>query len=260
MKNLRVFKNDQFGEVRTMLVNGEPWFIAKDVCNVLEIENSRKAVARLDDDEKNSVTLSDGKRGNPNMIAVNESGLYSLIMSSRKPEAKKFKKWVTSEVLPDIRKHGVYITDALMADQQKLQIVMTNYIAEKEARLLVERQVKLLEAVVEEQKPKVELWEKFCDTEGLTSIGSFAKIMLIEFNSNVLGRNDIFQYLRDKKVVNKGNVAYKKYVDRGLCVIKKTTHRVSDGKLMTFETTLLTPKGAEWLLRKIEKDSFSWVA
>ena len=91
--------------------NGDPWFIAKDVCEILGLDNVTKALYGLDDDEKNTVTIGKGIRGNPNRTIINESGLYSLILRSRKPEAKAFKKWVTAEVLPSIRKRGMYATE-----------------------------------------------------------------------------------------------------------------------------------------------------
>ncbi len=96
-------------KVRTVLKDDEPWFVLKDVCEILDIGNSRMVSERLNDDEKNSVSITDGNRGNPNFTVVNESGLYNVIFLSRKVEAKKFKKWVTSEVLPSIRKTGSYI-------------------------------------------------------------------------------------------------------------------------------------------------------
>lgn len=95
--------------VRIIDQNGEPWFIAKDVCDVLGLTNTTEALRDLDEDEKNYFRIPEVKRGNPNLLVVNESGLYSLILKSRKPEAKRFKKWVTSEVLPSLRKHGGYL-------------------------------------------------------------------------------------------------------------------------------------------------------
>lgn len=100
--------------------NGEPWFVAKDVCDILGLENSRKATAELDPDEKNTVTIKDGIPGNPNKTIISEPGLYTLIIRSRKPEAHEFKRWVTHEVLPTIRKHGAYMT------QQTLDKALTN--------------------------------------------------------------------------------------------------------------------------------------
>lgn len=105
--NLQIFENKEFGKVRTIVKNSEPLFIAKDVCDILGLSNSRQAVSRLDNDEKNTVTLNDGI-GNPNKTVVNEYGLYNLVLASRKPQAKAFKRWITHEVIPAIRKTGKY--------------------------------------------------------------------------------------------------------------------------------------------------------
>ena len=113
---MQIFNNEQFGEVRTILKDGEPWFVAADVCKALEIANSRDAVSRLDDDEKNTVVLTDGIRGNPQKVIVNEPGLYALVLGSRKPEAKMFKRWINHKVIPSIRKHGLYAADELLAN------------------------------------------------------------------------------------------------------------------------------------------------
>jgi len=117
MENLRVFSY-QGSNVRTVTINGQPWFVAKNVCDILELANVGQALSRLDDDERNTITLNDGTPGNPNVAIVNEPGLYSLILSSRKPEARNFKRWVTHEVLPQIRQTGAYLpqspTEALL--------------------------------------------------------------------------------------------------------------------------------------------------
>lgn len=105
--NLQIFENKEFGKVRTIVKNSEPLFIAKDICDILGLSNSRQAVSRLDNDEKNTVTLNDGI-GNPNKTVVNEYGLYNLVLASRKPQAKAFKRWITHEVIPAIRKTGKY--------------------------------------------------------------------------------------------------------------------------------------------------------
>ena len=118
---IEVFKNEQFGEIRTALIENEPWFVAVDVCRALEIGNSSQAISRLDADEKMITLISNegNKRGNPNMTVVNEPGLYTLILSSRKPEAKAFKRWITHDVIPMIRKTGGYMTDSLLERIQK---------------------------------------------------------------------------------------------------------------------------------------------
>lgn len=105
---VKVFENEQFGQVRTVMIDNEPWFVGADVCKALDLSNSRDAMSRLDRDEKNTVALTDGNRGNPNVTIVSESGLYSLIMRSRKKEAVQFKRWITHDVLPSIRRTGSY--------------------------------------------------------------------------------------------------------------------------------------------------------
>lgn len=106
-KSLQVFSFEE-NEVRVVMKNGEPWWVAKDVCDILELSNPTEAVRNLDEDETISLRISEGIRGNPNMTVISESGLYSLIFRSNKPEARKFRKWVTSEILPALRKHGNY--------------------------------------------------------------------------------------------------------------------------------------------------------
>ena len=112
---MQVFNNPEFGEVRVVTINKEPWFVGKDVAVALGYRNVRDAISKhVDGDDKNTVVIRDGIQGNPNMTIINESGLYSLILSSKLPTAKKFKHWVTSEVLPDIRKHGLYATESVL--------------------------------------------------------------------------------------------------------------------------------------------------
>ena len=126
--------------VRTVFKEGEPWFVLKDVCEILDIGNSRMVAERLDDDVKNSVSITDGNRGNPNFTVISESGLYNVIFLSRKPEAKKFKKWVTSEVLPSIRKTGSYVQTP------------KTYIQALEALLETEREKERLKIELDESK------------------------------------------------------------------------------------------------------------
>ncbi len=113
---MQVFTSEQFGNVRAIIRDGEPWFVAADVCKALEIGNPSQAISRLEDDEKMNTLISNegNQRGNPNMTVVNESGLYALIFGSRKPEAKVFKRWVTHEVIPSVHKHDAYLTSEVL--------------------------------------------------------------------------------------------------------------------------------------------------
>lgn len=133
MTEMQVFTNSELGSVRTVAINDAPWFIGKDVAEVLGYKNSRDALAKhVDEEDKNTVAIHDGIQGNPNQVVVNESGVYSLIFSSKLPAAKKFKRWVTSEVLPAIRKYGVYASTDLLRDQLALKQALNDLTAERD--------------------------------------------------------------------------------------------------------------------------------
>lgn len=138
MNELKVFEKEEFGKVRTVMQDGQPWFVAKDVCDVLGLDDVSKAVERLEDDERlvRKIFVSGQNR---DVLTVNESGLYSLIIRSNKPEAKAFRKWVTSEVLPSIRRHGMYATDELLANPDFAIEVFTRLKEERQARVEAER-------------------------------------------------------------------------------------------------------------------------
>ena len=165
---LMIFENDAFGKVRTLNLNGEPWFVAVDVCSVLDLSNPTIAVSRLDVDERAKFNL--GRQGDATI--VNEPGLYTLVLGSRKPEAKAFKRWITHEVIPAIRKHGVYITDEklkLFAEHPELldALMKSLYAAHAEnLRHRAERQTLL---------PKADYYDAFMDADGCTNLRTTAK-------------------------------------------------------------------------------------
>lgn len=138
-KALQVFNNPEFGSVRTVVIDEEPWFIGADVATALGYTNPRKALGdHVDGEDKNTVTIRDGIKGNPNKTVINESGMYGLIISSKLPTAKKFKHWVTSEVLPDIRKHGMYakqsVINMMINDPDSCIALLTKYKEEKQEK------------------------------------------------------------------------------------------------------------------------------
>lgn len=165
---LMIFENDAFGKVRTLNLNGEPWFVAVDVCSVLDLSNPTIAVSRLDEDERAKFNL--GRQGNATI--VNEPGLYTLVLGSRKPEAKAFKRWITHEVIPAIRKHGVYITDEklkLFAEHPELLDALMKSLYATHAENLrhrAERQTLL---------PKADYYDAFMDADGCTNLRTTAK-------------------------------------------------------------------------------------
>ena len=154
---------------------GEPWFVAKDVCDILGLENSRKATAELDPDEKNTVTISDGIPGNPNKTIISEPGLYKLIMRSRKPGAKEFQRWVTHEVLPQIRRTGGYVptTDA---DDDMTILAKAVLVAQKTIELK-NQQLRAKDAQIKELEPKAQALDAFTDVEDKLLVRDAAKIL-----------------------------------------------------------------------------------
>ncbi|KAF0524329.1 phage antirepressor [Pediococcus pentosaceus] len=172
MNELQNF-NFEGNEVRTVLINDEPYFVGKDIADVLGYSNSRKAlIDHVDEEDKNTVTIRDGNKGNPNQVVINESGMYSLVLSSKLPNAKKFKRWVTNEVLPSIRKHGAYMTDekieeALLNPDTIINLA-TQLKEEREGRLIAEQQVK-------EFQPKVSYYDRVLSNDALMTISLIAK-------------------------------------------------------------------------------------
>ncbi|MEA5057267.1 MAG: BRO family protein, partial [Anaerotignum propionicum] len=169
MHEIKIFENEEFGQVRTLLIEGEPWFVGKDIAEILKYSNTRKAIAdHVDDDDKtDGVTIRDSIGRSQKPIIINESGLYSLIMSSKLPTAKRFKRWVTGEVLPSIRKHGAYITmpklEEIMANPDSLELLLKQLLAETQKNKELEQQLTVL-------IPKGEYYDKLIETEMLTNL------------------------------------------------------------------------------------------
>ena len=174
MNQLKVFANPTFGSIRTLNIDGEPWFVGKDVADILGYTNPRDALAKhVDDEDKNTVAICDGTPGNPNTTVINESGLYSLVLSSKLPTAKKFKRWVTSEVLPAIRKHGGYVAgQEHMSDEElmaKALLMAQKTIADRDAR------ISALQVEVAVAQPKAAYFDELVDRNLLTGIRETAK-------------------------------------------------------------------------------------
>lgn len=140
METVEVFKSNEFGEVRTVVINNEPYFVGKDVAKILGYSNTRKAIVDHVDEEDKGVTKCDTHGGTQDLTVINESGLYSLILSSKMPNARRFKRWVTSEVLPSIRKHGMYAVDELLENLDLLIKVATELKDERQRRAIVEKE------------------------------------------------------------------------------------------------------------------------
>lgn len=205
MKDLAVFENKEFGKVRVVMIDNEPWFVGKDVAEILGYKNVRDAILKhIDEDDKNTVAFRDGNKGNPNLTVINESGVYSLILSSKLPTAKKFKHWVTSEVLPTIRNYGMYATAELLQSPDFLIMVAQKLKADKE-------RIEALEGTVSELAPKANYCDIILGTPDLVPITLIAK----DYGLTAQWLN---KYLCDKKVQYKMDKTYvltKKYADKG---------------------------------------------
>lgn len=222
---VEIFKNEQFGEVRVISKENEPWFVVKDVCTILDLSNPTVAIQNLDIDEVTKLNLG-GQIGETNLI--NESGLYTLIIRSRKEEAKKFRRWVTSEVLPSIRKHGMYAQDELLDNPDLLIAAATKLKEERAARLLAEKQRdKLL------HQNKLYTTSEIAKELGLSSATKL---------NNLLAEQKV-QYKQ-----NKTWLLYSKYAELGLVSIKQDIldngHIIYDRKW--------TGKGRDFILNKFE--------
>ena len=223
-------------EVRVLIgIDGEPWWVAKDVCDILTIESNQ--TRRLDDDEK-GMRLIHTHGGDQEMTVVSESGLYSLILGSRKPEAKIFKKWVTGTVLPSIRKTGVYSLDM----PKTLPEALRAYALEIEKS--DELNKKLIEA-----KPKIDFFNQVADSKDAIDMGTVAKVL----NCGI-GRNDLFQLLRDKQILMEGNIPYQTYIDREYFRTIEQKYNTPDGSTHISIKTLVYQKGLEFI-RKIIVDA-----
>ena len=246
-KELQVFSYEG-NEIRTVRRGGEPWWVLKDICAVLDISNSRDAAFRLDEDEKDDVGITDAIGRQQNTTIISESGLYNVILLSRKPEAKKFKRWVTHEVLPTIRKHGAYLTPAkleeLMNDPDAWIKVLT---ALKDERAAKER----LQLEAAENKPKVVFADAVSVSDGTILIGELAKIL--KGNGIEIGQNRLFEKLRQDGylIKRKGtdyNAPTQKAMELGLFRVKETAITHSDGHVTISKTTKVTGKGQQYFI------------
>lgn len=234
-------------EVRTVTIDNEPYFVGKDVATILGYQNASKALSdHVDDDDKlNNKSLSSlGQRGG---WIINESGLYSLILSSKLPQAKEFKRWVTSEVLPTIRKHGMYATEQLL-DNPDFAIEVFN-------RLKEEREVrKSLEAKIETDKPKVLFADAVNASQTSILVGELAK--LLKQNGVDIGATRLFAWLREngyliKRKGSEWNMPTQRSMEMKLFEVKETNITHADGHITTNKTPKVTGKGQIYFINKL---------
>lgn len=244
MNELQVFKNQEFGSVRTLVVNNEPWFVGKDVASILGYKKPENAIANHVDDDDKTTTLIQGTGSNykSKTLIINESGLYSLVLSSKLPSAKKFKRWVTSEVLPALRKTGQYQVKELSG-------------SELMAKALIEAQSVLAakDKQIEQMKPKVVFADAVATSHTSILVGELAKIL--KQNGIDMGQKRLFAWLRENGylIKRKGtdyNMPTQKAMDLGLFEIKEGSYVNGSGANITTKTPKVTGKGQQYFINK----------
>lgn len=251
MEQIQTFTSEEFGSVRTTMINDEPYFVGKDIAEILGYSNTRDALQKhVDDEDKNSVAIRDGNKGNPNQTVINESGVYALIFGSKLPSAKKFKHWVTSEVLPKIRKSGAYLTDEKAYDITHNKSSLIDLLQQ------AADQLKEKDVVIEHMKPKALFADAVNDSETDILIGDLAK--LIKQNGHDIGQKRLFAWMRDNGYLIKSgsskNMPTQKSMQLGLFRVKERTINNPDGSVRITKTTKVTGKGQIYFVNKFCKE------
>ena len=248
---LQVYKNAEFGSVRTTTIGGQPYFVGKDVADILGYSNTRKAlIDHVDEEDKDDVTIRDAIGRNQTMTAINESGLYSLILSSKMPNAKKFKRWVTNEVLPAIRKHGLYATDDLIANPDLAIAAFTALKEEREKNKELMAAVAIGQQQIAEMKPKATYYDVVLKCRDAVNISVIAK----DYGWSAMRMNE---YLHDRGIQFKqGDIwlLYQKHAPNGYT--KTNTHIYEDSKGIqhTKVHTKWTQKGRLFIYEQLKAD------
>lgn len=250
MSNIQIFENPEFGSIRTVEINNEPWFVGKDVAEALGYKDTVNAMKQHIDGEDKlgwQITTSGQKR---EVTVISESGVYSLVFSSKLPKAKEFKHWVTSEVLPAIRKHGGYLSpekiEEVLSDPDTIIKLATNLKEEQAKR-------REAEAKLEKAKPKMIFADAVSASEQTILIGDLAK--LIKQNGHDIGQKRLFQWMRDNGYLIKRNGAdynspTQRAMEMGLFRIKESTVVKPDGSTSINKTTKVTGKGQQYFINK----------
>ncbi len=251
MSDLQIFSNEEFGEIRTVTIDNEPWFVGKDVAVALGYSNASKAVSTHVNEEDRILKTLEADSQNGNVVKtqtalINESGLYSLILSSKLESAKKFKHWVTSEVLPSIRKHGMYAVDDLLNNPD---MAIKAFTALKEER----EKNKLLQEDVKRMKPKEIFADAVSTSRTSILIGDLAKI--IRQNGIETGQKRLFEWMRENGYLIKRNGADRnmptqRAMEQGLFEVKESTVNNPDGSVRINRTTKVTGKGQQYFINK----------
>lgn len=250
MNDLQIFKNEEFGEIRTAEIDNEVWFVGKDVAVALGYTNARKAILDHVDEDDKGVTKCDTLGGVQDLTVINESGVYALAFSSKLPKAKEFKHWITSEVLPSIRKNGGYISgQENMTDDELLAnavLVAQRKIAERD------KVIRAQDKKIEEMKPKAIFADAVSTSHTSILIGDLAK--LICQNGVQIGQKRLFEWLRNNGYLVKSgsskNMPVQRYIEQGLFEVKESSIQNPDGSVRITRTTKISGKGQVYFVNK----------
>lgn len=248
MNNIQLFNSPEFGQIRTITDNDGIYFVGKDVAQALGYSNQRDALARHVDDEDKGVVKRDTPGGVQDVTTINESGLYSLVLSSKLPSAKRFKRWVTSEVLPALRRQGGYMLTG--ANETPEQIMAR-------ALKIADEALKRKDAIIEEMKPKALFADAVGASDNTCLVGELAK--MLRQNGVDIGANRLFKRLRNEGFLGKYgsnyNVPTQRSMELGLFRIKETTIQHSDGHVTLQRTPKCTGKGQCYFMKRYASQS-----
>lgn len=243
---IKIFENEKFGRIRTITKDGEPWFVIADVCRALEIRNSRMVAGRLDRDELMSVKLTSGGQRRE-MTVINESGLYAVIIRSDKPQAQSFRKWLTSEVIPTIRRTGGYVSNEEMFIENYLPFLDEPY---RDLFRLQMTAIEKLNERIRHDKPLVEFANQVSNTNNLIDMNVMAKLARAE---NIpVGRNKLYGWLKRKGVLMANNLPYQTFIDRGYFSVKESVFETAT-MTKTYQQTFVTGKGQRFVITLLRK-------
>ena len=254
MSNLQIFKNSKFGEIRGLEIEGEPWLVGRDIAVILGYAKPHNAISRhVDEDDTLKQGITDKLGRMQETTLINESGFYSLVLGSKLPEAKEFKRWVTHDVLPTIRKHGAYMTpqkiEEVLLNPDTIIQLATTLKEEQQKRLEAERQI-------EEQKPKVLFAEAWEVSEHSILVGEMAKLLARNGLEN-MGQNRLFKWLRANGYLHKSGQQYnlptQKSIELGIIEVKTRTIANPDGSVRVTKTPKITVKGQIYFLEKFKE-------
>lgn len=247
---IQVFKSDEFGSVRTVNVNNEVMFVGKDVADILGYSNPRDALAKRVDDEDKGVAKCDTLGGTQDLTVINESGLYSLILSSKLPTAKKFKHWVTAEVLPSIRKHGLYAVDEVLSNPDVLINALTQLKAERAKNASLSQTIAVQNQQISEMQSKASYYDVILNCKELLAISVIAK----DYGWSACKLNS---YLNKKGIQFKQGeiwLLYQSYAGKGYTNTKTHSYPGNDGEIHAKVQTYWTQKGRLFIYELLKND------